>query len=525
MTRIADWLRQRFASYAHPAVRRMLFLGFASGLPFPLVLMTLSARLQQAGIERTTIGLFSLVGLAYSVKFFWSPVVDRLNLPGLSRLGQRRSWMLLAQLGVVAGLVAMAFPDPARSPLWVAALALMTAFFGSTQDIVIDAYRIESTGPELQGSTAASYQVGYQLALICGGAGALVAASGYGWTWSYLVMAACMLVGPVTCLRVPEPVALQARRVKADPVLVQDAISRMRASSLVTAVIVTLLVGGALHYALPAKSSARVIDVSIGVVVAFELTLLLVLRARKLRPLLERLTGSVVLPLTDFYRRMGTRLALIMLGLIVTYRLNYMTMGVAANTFYLDMGYTLDQIALVSKVYGVILTLSGALLAGWLVRRSGALRTMLLGLLLLTGANLLYGHIASLAGRPPSLAWLAAGISLDNVANGIAGTAFIAWMSSLTSKDYTATQYALFGTLWSLPAKSIASQWGRIVDTVGYPTFYVYTAIVGLPALLLILWLLRDPEARRAGRHDAELAVPKAPAMTGRQREEAGLEN
>lgn len=496
MNGIANWLRRSFASYAHPAVRRMLFLGFSSGLPFPLVLMTLSARLQQAGIERTTIGLFSLVGLAYSVKFFWSPVVDRFRLPVLGRLGQRRGWMLLAQSGVVAGLVAMAFPDPAHAPLTVAALALLTAFFGSTQDIVIDAYRIESTGPSLQGATAASYQVGYQVALICGGAGALVAASGYGWTSSYLVMAACMLVGPATCLLVPEPVSPLDRRLHADPVLVSQTIERMRARTLVAAMIGTLAIGAILHVALPARSSATVIDVSVGAIVIFELVLLLLLRARPLRPLLERLTGSVVLPLTDFYRRMGARLALPMLALIVTYRLNYMTMGVAANTFYLDMGYTLDQIALVSKVYGVVLTLSGALLAGWLVRRSGGLRIMLMGLILLSAANLLYGHIASLHLQPPSLGWLAAGISLDNVANGIAGTAFIAWMSSLTSKDYTATQYALFGTLWSLPAKSIASQWGRIVDAVGYPTFYLYTALVGIPALLLILWLLRDTATR-----------------------------
>jgi hypothetical protein len=175
--------------------------------------------------------------------------------------------------------------------------------------------------------------------------------------------------------------------------------------------------------------------------------------------------------LTDFVQRFGKRIAIPMLLLIVTYRLNYMTMGVAANTFYLDMGYTLDQIALVSKVYGVILTLSGALLAGWLVKRTGALQTMLLGLVLLTFANLFYGHIAAMTGRPPLLAWLAGGISLDNVANGIAGTAFIAWMSSLTSKDFTATQYALFGTLWSLPAKSIASQWGGSWTRSGIPRF------------------------------------------------------
>jgi PAT family beta-lactamase induction signal transducer AmpG len=223
------------------------------------------------------------------------------------------------------------------------------------------------------------------------------------------------------------------------------------------------------------------------------------LRIGALRPALEKLTASVVLPLVDFIQRQGVRMAVPILALIVTYRLNYMTMGVAANTFYLDLGYTLDQIALVSKLYGVALTLTGAVFAGWLVKRLDLLPSMLVGLLLLSCANLLYAYIAGFGtASAPDIGWLAAAVSLDNVANGIAGTAFIAYMSSLTSKQYTATQYALFGTLWSLPAKSLASQWGRIVDAWGYPPFFAYTALMGLPALLLILWLMRRAPARHA---------------------------
>lgn len=491
---------QSLAVYADPRIRPMLFLGFAAGLPFPLVLTTLSARLRQAGIDRTTIGLFSLVGLAYSLKFFWSPIVDRVRLPALGHLGQRRSWILLAQVGVVAGLVAMASLDPASAAHGMALLATATAFCAATQDIAVDAYRIESVEASGQGAAAAAYQIGYQLALICAGAGALVAASHLGWTPAYLVMAGCMMLGPVTVLLIREPDRLGTGSLRADPALVRAAIARMRPTVLVVAIASTALVGALLAFALvAAKESPLVVEVVFGALIALEIGLLSMLRVPALRPALEALTASVVLPLAEFLGRQGVRVALPILALIVLYRLNYMTMGVAANTFYLDLGYTLDQIALVSKLYGVALTLGGAVFAGWLVRRLDPLPAMLLGLVMLSGANLFYGYIAGFgAGSAPDIAWLAAAVSFDNVANGIAGTAFIAYMSSLTSKQYTATQYALFGTLWSLPAKSIASQWGRIVDAWGYPSFFVYTAAMGLPALLLILWLMRrmSPRAR-----------------------------
>jgi PAT family beta-lactamase induction signal transducer AmpG len=482
----------------------MLLLGYASGLPFPLVVTTLTARLRQAGIDRTTIGLFTLVGLAYSLKFFWSPLVDRLRLPGLGALGQRRSWMLLAQIGVIAGLVAMALHDPAQGVQQIAWLAVLTAFASATQDIVVDAYRIESATPEWQGATVAAYQVGYNIALICSGAIALLVASHKGWTAAYLLIAGCMLVGLATCLLIAEPSGARAKGHSITREEIETAIRRMRVSVLLVVIAATVLVGFALRSVLPAKESTLVIDVSFGATLLIEIALLAILRLAAFRPALERLTASVVLPLLDVFDRYGLRLALPFLLLIVMYRLNYMTMGVAANTFYLDMGYTLDQIAYVSKIYGVVLTLTGAVTAGWMVKRFGFLPTMLVGLVLLSGANLVYGHIAGFGLKSaPGIGWLTAAVSMDNIANGIAGTAFIAWMSSLVSQRFTATQYALFGTLWSLPAKSLASQWGRIVDAIGYPTFFVYTASIGLPALLLILWLMRDPAARIAGQRGA----------------------
>lgn len=440
---IRSW-REALGVYAHPRVCAMLFLGFSSGLTFPLVLTTLSARLRQSGIDRTTIGYFSLVGLAYSLKYFWAPVVDRVRLPVLGVLGRRRGWMLLAQCGIAAGLVAMALDDPASDVSRFAWLAVATAFAAATQDIAVDAYRIEAVGNEWQGAMAATYQVGYQIALITGGAGALFAAAGYGWTFAYLVMAGCVAVGVVTTFVIDEPEA------KID-----------RATLAQEARVVAFLERSA-HW--PAW----------------------------IRSAVAWLIGAVVCPFVDFFARNGLRVGVPILLLIVTYRLNYTTMGVAANTFYLDLGFTLNQIALVSKTYGVLMTLGGALLAGLLIKRYGIPKTMLIGWVLLTIANLSYAYIA---GIQPGIGWLAAVVSIDNVANGIAGTAFIAYMSSLTNTAYTATQYALFGTLWSLPAKAIASQWGTIVDAFGYTPFFVYTAAIGLPALVLVIWVLRREEA------------------------------
>ncbi len=438
--------REAVAVYANPRVLAMLLLGFSSGLPFPLVLTTLSARLRLAGIDRTTIGYFSLVGLAYSLKYFWAPLVDRVRLPLLGRLGRRRSWMLLAQCGIAAGLVAMAVADPASDAAHFAWLAVATAFASATQDIAVDAWRIEAASRESQGAMAAAYQTGYQLALLAAGAGALTAAAGYGWTTAYFAMAACVAVGIATTLVVGEPEARIDRATLAQEARVIAFLERSA------------------HWPAP------------------------------LRAAVAWLIGAVVSPFVDFFMRNGWRAGLPILLLIMTYRLNYTTMGVAANTYYIDLGFTLPEIALVSKVYGVLMTLGGALLAGVLIKRYGIPKTLLIGWVLLTVANLFYAYIANIS---PGLAWLAGVVSIDNVANGIAGTAFIAYMSSLTNTAYTATQYALFGTLWSLPAKAIASQWGTVVDAWGYEPFFVATAAIGLPALVLVLWAMR--RERQAG--------------------------
>lgn len=452
-TQDSRWTRA-LGVYANPRVRAMLFLGFSSGLPFALVLTTLSAWLRQSGINRATIGTFSLVGLAYSLKYFWAPIVDRLPIPILGRLGRRRSWMLLAQACIVIGLVMMATTNPTSDVARMAMLAVFTAFASSTQDIAVDAYRIEAAEEKDQGGMAAAYQIGYQVALICAGAGALTAAAGYGWTTAYLIMAVCAFVGIFTTFAIAEPSA----RIDRATLPPEPLVERFE------------------QYAAQWPEAPR--------------------------KLVAWLVGAVICPFADFFQRKGLKIGLPILLLIITFRFNYTTMGVAANPFYIDMGFTLKEIALVSKVYGVIMTMVGAVLAGVLVRRIGLLRTMLFGLVMLSVANLLYAHMAA---TKPTLAWLATIVSADNLANGIAGTSFIAYMSSLTSARYTATQYALFGTLWSLPAKSLASQWGKIVNAWGYPVFFTYTAAIAIPAMCLLLWMLwRERRGETTGVDAAE---------------------
>ncbi len=413
--------------YSEPRTVRMLFLGFSAGLPLLLVLGTLSFRLREAGVDRATIGFLSWVGLAYGFKWIWAPLVDRLPIPGLTRwLGRRRSWLLLAQLGVVAGLAGMALSDPRAALDPIIWFALLVAFASATQDIALDAYRIESADVSRQGALAAAYQTGYRLAMIWAGAGVLwIAAraeaadvSAYqhaAWQTAYLAMAASMLVGIVTVLFSPEPVARPLA---------------------------------------PSKGFA------------------------------DWLHGALVEPFADFFHRYKWQAALI-LALIAVYRISDVVMGIMANPFYVDMGYTKDEVAAVSKFFGVVMTLAGAFLGGLLALRLGVMRTLMLGAVLSAGSNLLF---AWLAGRGHDLTGLIFVVSADNLSSGIASAAFVAYLSSLTNIQYSATQYALFSSLMLLLPKWLAGFSGVFVEHFGYASFFVGTAALGVPVLLLV-WL------------------------------------
>lgn len=423
--------------YLEPPVARMLLLGFSAGLPLLLVLGTLSFRLRDAGIDRTTIGFLSWVALAYAFKWAWAPLVDRLPLPLLTRaLGRRRSWLLVAQLTIVGGLVGMALTDPLQNLPQLVAFALLVAFASATQDIALDAYRIESADLSRQAAMSAAYQVGYRSAMIAASAGALWIASRFDpdeatyqhapWVAAYFFMAGFMAIGVLTVAFSREPA-----------VTVSPETARRE-------------------------------------------------RGRSWFYL------AVVSPFLDFVLRYRWQ-AVLLLALIGTYRISDIVLGVMSNPFYRDMGFTKDEVAAVSGVYGVILTLVGAAFGGILALRYGVMRILMLGAALSAATNLLFAWLSTRGHDLPGLILV---ISADNLSAGIASAAFVAYLSGLTNVAYSATQYALFSSVMLLLPKFIAGWSGWMVDHFGYAAFFTGTALLGAPVLVLV-WLASRATERK----------------------------
>lgn len=434
--------------YAEPRVARMLLLGFSAGLPLLLVLGTLSYRLREAGIDRTTIGFLSWIGLAYGFKWVWAPLVDRLPLPLLTRaLGRRRSWLLASQILIALGLVGMALSDPTTHLHRLVGFAVLVAFASATQDIALDAFRIESAEQSLQAALAAAYQVGYRAAMITASAGALSIAAAFdpdetsyqhlSWLIAYLCMSACVSVGIATVLLSREPaVAISPQTVQRERAMAER------------------------------------------------------LHARRLPPRLAALSSwfysAVVGPFVDFVLRYRWN-AVLLLALIGTYRISDIVLGVMSNPFYRDMGFAKDEVAAVSGVYGVLMTLAGAALGGVLALRLGVMRVLFLGAALSALTNLLFAWLST---RGHDLAGLLMVISADNLSAGIASAAFVAYLSGLTNVAYSATQYALFSSVMLLLPKFLAGWSGWVVDRHGYAAFFIGTAALGVPVLILV-WLAR----------------------------------
>ncbi|WP_366918110.1 MFS transporter [Algiphilus sp.] len=432
----------------------MALLGFSAGLPLLLVGGTFSAWLSDLGVTRTAIGFLSWVGLAHSFKVFWAPLVDRLPVPLLTRwLGRRRAWMLTAQIAIAGALLGMSLTDPADALGLVALWAVLAAFGSASQDIAIDAYRIEAVGDDLQGAMAATYVFGYRVALLAAGAGALHLASVGSWSLAYGGMAVLMLVGIVCTLVIREPDT-------------------------------------------PRGSDSAHIEAR---VVAF------LERTRHTgwwRDLQAWFIGAVVCPFADFFARYRWH-ALMLLLLVGSFRISDIFMGVMANPFYLDLGFSKGEIANIAAAFGLAMTLSGAALGGLLVARFGIPRLLLLTALLAPITNLVF---VWLAGLGPERYGLVAAIVADNLSGGMAIAVFIAFLSSLTSSGYTATQYALFSSLMTLPGQFLGGFSGALVDGIGYAGMFLCSAGLGVPAVLLAAWYWRFAVQRRVGTTDFRAA-------------------
>lgn len=452
-------LRQALASLGWRRAGVMLLMGFAAGLPILLVFSTLSAWLRIEGVSRTEIGFFAWAGLAYTFKFIWAPLVDRLALPFLDTLlGRRRSWILFAQAIVIGAILLAASASPADGLVVIALATVMIGFGSATQDIALDAWRIDIAEDRLQALLVAIYQWGYRFGMIAAGAGALLMADYGGFPFAYTVLAGLMAIGVAGVFLAPEPPRPET-------------------------------LGGGTE---------------------------LIEGAVKGNPLGEAaawLYSAAVAPFVDFIVRYRW-IALLILTLIGAYRLNDFVLGFMANPFYVDMGYTLSEIGAVSKVYGVFAMLAGAMLAGVAATRWGVYPVLLFGAIISVLSTFSFVWLAMIQPtdtittidgvvftpwpmeKSPSILYLTLAITVENVAIGWSGTALIAYMSSLTNRAFSATQYALFSSFYALPGKLFGGFSGIMVDGLGYASFFATTALIGAPAIVLVWIVMRWRAAR-----------------------------
>lgn len=554
------------AVYGERRVFVMLLLGFSAGLPNLLIFDTLSTWLRDAGLSLEVIGFFALATLTYALKFVWAPLIDRTSVPLLTKLlGHRRSWMLVTQAVIIVGLWLIAGADPTRALGAMAGFAVMVGFFGASQDIVIDAWRIEAADDSRQGAMAAAYQWGYRVAMIVAGAAPLILADLYNWNFSYAVMAALMGFGVLGVLLAPREQAHTPRPIPVADIPSRPVVEKVEWVVRLAVILIAAIIIGtgltdkpdALLWAFgpmfgegaSAMITAGLKDNELsGVLLQFAYVIggfaLLIAACWPLPRYRTRpgayLAGSFGQPLKDFFQRFG-HLALPILALICCYRLADFVLNIMPP-FYLDLGFTLTEIAEVRKVFGVVMTSLGVFVGGWSVARLGLIRTMVIGAFASPVSNLIFAWLAT---QGHDLGALFVAIGVDNLATGYAGTALIAYMSSLTSLGFTATQYALFSSLYALPGKIVASQSGKIVEAsaraadaggplaglkplfsamtpeslvsgaaksgvtpaglgAGYVTFFLYSTVIGVFAILLAFYVAKRQPAVMAAQQARE---------------------
>lgn len=424
-------------TYLTPRGLVMLVFGFSSGLPFYLIFQTLSIWLREENVSRSEIGLFAWVGFAFTLKFLWAPVLDRVPVPFLeNRVGRRRAWMAVAQIGVASALLAMSAANPGENLVYVAIVAVLIAFAAATQDIAVDAWRIEAAPIAEQGMMAAMYQYGYRIGILTAGTVALIFADKVSWPFAYQAMAALMLVGFA--------VAIFGPKVEA----------------------------GA--YVPP-----------------------------KRLPPLRALKESIIGPFADFLKRYGVA-AIVILAFIAVYRIPDFVMGFMTGPLYVDLGYDKTEIGVIRGGAGMFATMFGVFIGGLTLLRLKFFPALAIGIVTQAATNLLYSWLSLM---PADNLYLTLAVVIDNIAYGYAGTILIAYMSSLTNTAFTATQYALFSSFYALPGKFVGGFSGFIVDAVGYAWFFAYTALIGIPALLILFFLARMQD-RLASAQDEAAAKP-----------------
>ena len=465
---------------------KMICLGFSSGLPILLVFSTLSVWLVQAGISRSTVTLFSWAGFAYAFKYLWSPLVDNYKLPFLTKLGHRRSWLLISQILIIIALILTAFTDPQNNLFYTALFITLLAFFSATQDILIDAFRIESAPQSFQGPMSSMYIAGYRIAMLVAGAGSLWLAALFGteiynqdvWKKVYLIMSIFMFIGIFATMSSKEP--------KIRKNLKKDSHLKFLLA-LFFSVIGFIFLYSIIDNPYDKKdiflsfifSSARLIICFIFAFLIVKILILIKFTSK------EKISNSYLSPIINFVGRYG-KFAFLILLLISLYRIADIVMGVMANIFYLEKGYKISEIATFSKFFGVFATIIGGFIGGYCSYKFGTMKALFFGALIAALSNLLFAWLAI---SPLSINFLIAVITADNISSGFAGAAFVIYLSGLTSIKFTATQYALFSSIMLFLPKLIAGYAGSWVDVMGYAYFFSLTALLGLPVLLLVIWI------------------------------------
>lgn len=425
---VTGW-RRSLAAYTDRHILQVLALGFSSGLPLMLTYLTLSAWLATVGIKRSAIGAFNLVTSIYALKFLWSPLIDRLPPP--IPLGRRRGWGLTLQIALVAAIVALGSSDPKRHLGAMAVLAAVVAFLSASQDIVIDAWRIEILPVDLQGPGAAMIQTGYYMGMLASGSAALVIAARFGWFAAYATMAVLLAVSMLTFLLGPEP-----------------------------------------------KVTAAVPD-------SRRLT-----QTNRWKAVEEWFSTAVIAPFSDFMRRPYW---LLILFVILDYKLGEGMAAVMSTPLYIAVGFTLNEIAVISKLFGPFTVILGALLGGIVTVRFGLVRSLILCGIIQALGNLTY-VLQAVGGH--KIGYLAFCVTAQNVTTGMAGTALVSYISSLCSREFTATQYALLASLALLGRTFVGSTGGAISEATGWVVFFLLTTVASLPALAILVWVDRRGAAR-----------------------------